>query len=128
MEEIRKRILVVDDEPGILKILRIKLKTQGYDVVITTSGTEAINLVKTEPLDIMLLDIVMSDVNGLQVLETVRAFSDIPVIAFTANPQMAETAMQMGAVGSIAKPFDAEQLVKKIKSILDGDKKKPGSN
>jgi DNA-binding NtrC family response regulator len=117
---VAKRVLLVDDEPGILKVLSIQLKLKGYGVISTNSGAEAIEMVRTQGPDAVLLDILMPGVTGLDVLDSIREFSQVPVIVFTANPKMAEMAMKMGAVDSVSKPFNADQLAEKIKNVLDG--------
>ena len=114
----RKRVLVVDDEPGIGNFLRVKLRLAGYDIITTTSGAEAIDLVRTQQPDVMLLDILMPDVTGMDVLERVRTFSQVPVIVFTGRPDIASFASKLGANDYIAKPFDPDQLVEKIRSVL----------
>ena len=116
--EIKKRILVVDDEPGIGKMLRIKLSLEGYDVSTTTSGAEAIELVKERPPDIMLLDVLMPDVTGMDVVDSVRTFSQVPIIIFTARPEIAKFALKLGANDYIAKPFDPDLLLGKIRLLL----------
>ncbi len=117
--EIKKRVLVVDDEPGIGNILRIKLRLHGYDVITTTSGADAIEIIRTGQPDIVLLDILMPNVSGMDVLEQVRKFSAVPIIVFTARREIVESALQCGANDSISKPFDPDQVVDKIGAVLD---------
>ena len=114
----KKSILVVDDEPRIGKILSIKLRLYGYEVITTTSGAEAIELVRTQEPDIVLLDMLLPDVAGLEVLERVRGFSQVPIVVFTAKPDIIQSAVKLGANDSITKPFDPDQVVKKIGIIL----------
>lgn len=114
----RKRVLVVDDEPGIGNILRIKLRLHGYEVITTTSGAEAIEIIRKQEPDIVLLDILMPDVTGMDVLNRVRIFSDVPIVVFTAKLDIVQSAMKLGANDSIAKPFDPDQVVKKIEAVL----------
>jgi two-component system KDP operon response regulator KdpE len=121
--EHKKRVLVVDDEPGIGYVLEIKLRLSGYDVVTTTSGAEAIKLIREQEPDVVLLDIVMPDVTGFDVMESVRKFSKVPIIVFTARHDIAETALKNGANDYIAKPFYPNQMVEKIESVLNGHKK-----
>jgi len=118
MMEQKKRVLVVDDEPGIGRVLHIKLGLSGYEVVITTSGTEAIELVRTQEPDIILLDILMPGVTGMDVIHQVRTFSQIPIIIFTGRPDMAQFAVNLGANDYIAKPFNPDLLVEKIGIVL----------
>ena len=114
-----KLVLVVDDEPGIGNFLRIKLRLHGYEVITTESGAEAIDIVRSQKPDIVLLDILMPDVTGMDVLERVRTFSQVPIIVFTGRPDIAKFALRFGANDHIAKPFDPDQLVSKIDSVLN---------
>lgn len=117
-----KCVLVVDDEPGILRVLSIQLRLHGYDAVTTLSGTEAVELVRTREPDIVLLDILLPDMNGFEVLEKVRGFSQVPVIVFSASQSAVALAPMVGATASISKPFNPDQLLGKIKSVLEGHK------
>jgi len=116
--ETRKRVLVVDDEPRIGKVLRIKLGLSGYDVITTTRGAEAIEVVRTREPDIMLLDILVPDINGMDVLERIRAFSQVPVIVFTGRTDIVQQALKLGANDCITKPFNPDLLVDKIRLVL----------
>jgi len=120
----KKSILVVDDEPRIGKILSIKLRLYGYEVITTTSGAEAIELIRKQEPDIVLLDMLLPDVAGLEVLGRVRAFSQVPIVVFTAKPDIIQSAMKLGANDSITKPFDPDQVVKKIGMILGSTNRK----
>jgi two-component system KDP operon response regulator KdpE len=115
----KKRILIVDDEPGIGTVLRVEFSVSGYDVSTTTSGAEAIDLVRTQEPDIVLLDALMPDVSGIDVLKEVRAFSQVPVIIFTGHEDMVKAALRLGANDFISKPFDHELLMEKVASILN---------
>jgi two-component system KDP operon response regulator KdpE len=123
----KKRILVVDDEPGIVKILGITLRLHGYEFVGTTSGAEAVELARSRDPDVMLLDILMPGMNGMEVLEKVRAFSKVPVIVFTARPDITQIAMKMGADAFVSKPFDPDQMLEKIRAVLSGNGKGPAT-
>jgi DNA-binding response OmpR family regulator len=114
-----RRILIVDDEPQIGKIFSLKLKLCGYDTQSTTSGAEAIELVRNQSFDLVLLDILMPDVTGLDVLDAVRQFSQIPIIIFTARVDIFEIAKRYGANDYISKPLNPENLVKKIRALLE---------
>ncbi len=115
----KKRVLVVDDEPRILRFVSMSLGLAGFDIITTTSGEESLQLVQTEKPDIMLLDILMAPVSGFDVLDRLRKFSQVPVIVFTARPEIADIALKEGASGYIMKPFKPDELVKKIRDILD---------
>ena len=116
---VKKRILIVDDEPGIGKVLRIEFSLSGYDVTTTTSGAEAIELIRNQEPDIVLLDILMPDVTGMDVLSEVRTFSRVPIIVFTGHAEMGCAALKIGASDYITKPFNHELLMDKVKSALN---------
>jgi DNA-binding response OmpR family regulator len=120
MSELRKTrcVLVVDDQPKVLKFIEIDLKLRGFEVISTTSGQEAIELVRSAEPDIILLDIIMPEMDGFQVLEELRSFTQLPVIAFSANPGNRDRAMLLGANDFITKPFDPDEVTRKIETIL----------
>jgi len=109
---------VVDDEPRILRLVRTSLSLAGYDVLTTTSGEEAINLVQSEVPDVVLLDVVMDSVDGLTVLKKLRSFSQIPVLLFTARTYSADQVRDLGANGIVSKPFHPDELVKTIEAVM----------
>ena len=115
---LKKHILIVDDEPQIGIIFGLKLKLAGYEVVTTCSGAEAIELVRKQDFDVVLLDVLMPDVTGMDVLESVRGFSQIPVILFTARPDLFEIAKRIGANDYISKPINPDLLIAKIENVL----------
>ncbi|MBI2830475.1 MAG: response regulator [Chloroflexi bacterium] len=121
---VAKKVLVVDDEPGIVNVLRIKLGLSGYDVITTTSGADAIEVIRTQQPDIVLLDILMPGLTGMDVLERVRTFSLVPIIVFTAKLDVIQPAMKLGANDFIRKPFDPDQMVRKIEAVLRGGGRK----
>jgi DNA-binding response OmpR family regulator len=121
-----KRVLVVDDEPGILRFTSAGLALAGCEVATTTSGEEALRLVKANEPDVVILDVLMVPMTGFDVLDRLRTFSQVPVIVFTARSFIAEQALKLGANGHIAKPFRPEELVKKIKEVLEGYSRSTG--
>jgi two-component system KDP operon response regulator KdpE len=114
----KKRILVVDDHPKVLKFIEIGLKLLGFEVFCTDSGEQALNLVKTAKPDVMLLDIFMPGKNGFEVLRELRTTSRIPVIAFSASPDNQDPALRAGANDFIHKPFNPEEIARKINALL----------
>ncbi len=120
----KMRVLVVDDEPGVLHLVQECLCPE-YDVITTDSGEEAITLVKTSKPDIVLLDLLMVPLTGFEVLERLRAFSQIPVIVFTARADIGNRALAEGANGFIPKPFRINELLETIRKTLD--KKETGA-
>jgi DNA-binding response OmpR family regulator len=119
MVDTKKKILIVDDERAILKVLSIKLKISGYDVTTALSGEEALELVNSAKPDIMLLDVIMPGVDGFEVLQKLRPTYQVPVIVLSVRPENAQKALSLGANDFIAKPLDVDDLVKRIEILLD---------
>ena len=115
----KKRILIVDDEPQIGKIFGLKLKLAGFDVLTTTNGADGIEIIRNDKPDIVLLDILMPGITGFEVLERVRKFSGVPIVVFTARPEITRMAIQLGANDSITKPIDPDRLVEKLSQLID---------
>ncbi len=113
-----RKVLVVDDEPGILKFISIGLKSFGYQVVTSLSGQEALKLVESEKPDVMLLDVLMPGMDGTEVLRSLRSFSKLPVIVFSAKSAFGDQVCELGANDFVAKPFTPEILVRKINAVL----------
>lgn len=118
---------MVDDEPGILRFVSASLSLHGYEVIATSDGEEALGLARSGKPDIVLLDILMSPMSGLEVLDRLREFSGVPVIVFTARSFIADEAIKLGANGFISKPFKPDELEKKIRETLTNHKGKGGS-
>lgn len=113
------RVLVVDDQPMVLKFIAIDLKLHGYDVIAVSSGEEALELVKSANPDIMLLDIIMPGIDGFEVLRQLRSFSRIPVITFSASASNYHDAIRLGANDFITKPFQPEEMEKRIAALIN---------
>ncbi len=111
-------VLVVDDHPKVLRFIEIDLKLNGYDVITTGSGEEALELVKSTGPDIMLLDIIMPGMDGFEVLKKLRGFTQLPVIAFSASATNYHDAMLLGASDFITKPFEPDEMVRRIVALL----------
>jgi two-component system alkaline phosphatase synthesis response regulator PhoP len=113
-----KRILVVDDEPDLLKVAAFRLKKSGYEVLIATDGQLALDLLKTNTPDLILLDLVLPKVNGEQVLNMIKddeRLQNIPVILFTAS---VERIKKMAADDYLIKPFETKDLLEKVKKFI----------
>jgi two-component system KDP operon response regulator KdpE len=111
-------VLVVDDHAKVLRFIEIDLRLRGFDVMTTSSGNEALELVKSAKPDIMLLDIIMPGIDGFEVLRKLRDFTQLPVIAFSASPGNYEEAMRLGANDFVPKPFQPDEMVRRIKTLL----------
>jgi two-component system KDP operon response regulator KdpE len=118
MAKAKKKILLVDDERALLRVLSIKLRIAGYDVVATPNGEEALALINSACPDMMLLDVIMPGMDGFEVLQKLRAVSELPVIVFSARTENAQKALNLGANYFLAKPFDVDEMVKRIEGLL----------
>jgi len=114
-----KRVLIVDDEPRILRFVSISLVAHGYEVMTATSGLGALELITSQQPDIMLLDMVIPQMSGLEVLQKLRSFSRLPVIAFSANSSLSQKALEMGADDFLDKPFMPDELLRRMEAILE---------
>jgi len=118
--EIKKKlVLVVDDEPGVLTFIEIDLKIRGFNVLTAVSGDKALELVTSKKPDILLLDMIMPGIDGFDLLNKLRAFTDLPVIAFSASPGNQDPAMLAGANDFMHKPFDPDVMAQKITMLLE---------
>jgi len=118
------RIMVVDDEPDIVKIVRISFELANYGVIECNSGEECLEKLKTEKPDIILLDIMMPGLSGYETCREIRknsAFKNTKIVMLTAKGQKgdAEEGLQSGADDYIIKPFDPYELIEQVKEILD---------
>jgi len=112
-------VLIVDDEPKVLRFIEIYLKLNGFESIKATSGEEAIELVRSREPHIILLDIVMPGMGGLEMLRQLRAFSPIPVVAFSASADNHDNAIRLGADDFMTKPFNPDEMIGKIRALLN---------
>jgi DNA-binding response OmpR family regulator len=94
------------------------LRLHGFEVITTTSGKEALDLVKSAKPDIVLLDVIMPGIDGFQVLKELRTLTDLPVMVFSASPDNRDSAIDAGANDFMPKPFDVNEMVKRIERLL----------
>jgi len=119
-----ERILIVDDDPLLCNLLRMALGREGFETVETYSGDDALKYLNDQDVDLILLDIMMADVNGFDVLRRLKAdtrLAEIPVIFLTARVDAIsqQTGMDIGAVEYLTKPITPEVLIERIQSVLD---------
>ena len=121
-----QKIILIDDDQNILTSLEMVLKSAGFAIKAFTDGLEAINYMRDNGAEIVLLDIKMPRIDGLEVFTTVRKFSNIPIIFLTSkDSEMDELiGLRIGADDYIRKPFSHKLLVERIKSILRRSTKK----
>ena len=115
-----KRVLVVDDEKLIVKGLRFSLEQDGYEVDCAYDGGEAFSLVRQNAYDVILLDVMLPVMSGYEVCQSIREFSDVPVIMLTAKSDDIDKIMglEYGADDYITKPFNILEVKARIKAIM----------
>ena len=123
----KKTIMVVDDNPDIITIVKTILEGKGYGVLSASSGPELLNMLKTQKPDLIILDIMMPEMDGLEVLTRLKGMSDttsIPIILLTAKVQYEDVlgGYKLGADYYITKPFTSTQLVNGINLLLGESK------
>jgi DNA-binding response OmpR family regulator len=113
------RILVVDDEVRILNFLSSKLKASGYEVLTASNGLEGMEQAQAQEPDLIVLDLLMPKMDGLEMLKQLRSFSAVPVIILTAKGAEADRikGLQLGADDYLPKPFNPDELVARIEAI-----------
>ena len=115
-----KKILIVDDEPQIVEICRDYLKAAGYDTVTASNGAQAVALARRDKPDLIVLDLMMPEMNGLDVTREIRHESDVPIIMLTALVEETDKliGLELGADDYITKPFSPRELVARIRVVL----------
>ena len=115
-----QRILVVDDEPHIVELVRYNLVQEGYDVATAGDGETALTRVRTERPDLIILDIMLPGVDGLEVCRRLRTESSVPIIMLTAKGGELErvVGLEIGADDYVTKPFSPRELVARVRAVL----------
>lgn len=114
------RVLIVEDEEKIARFIELELKHEGYDVEIASDGRSGLDQAESGDFNLILLDIMLPGLSGLEVLRRLRRESDVPVIMLTARDQVMDkvSGLDMGADDYITKPFQIEELLARIRSSL----------
>ncbi|MFQ5527406.1 MAG: response regulator [Thermoanaerobaculia bacterium] len=119
----RQRIVVVEDEPDIVEILRYNLEREGYSVDVFTRGDEALEAVRRDPPDLLLLDLMLPGMDGLEITRILKrddATARIPLIMLTAKNEEIDriVGLELGADDYLAKPFSPREVVLRVKAVL----------
>jgi two-component system alkaline phosphatase synthesis response regulator PhoP len=119
----KEKILVVDDEEDILELLKYNLSREGYQVLCTTSGEKTLNLVKTETPDLIVLDLMLPGMDGLEVARQLKEnppTKNVPIVMLTAKGEEADivTGLELGADDYITKPFSPRILLARVRAVL----------
>lgn len=115
-----RKILVVDDEERMVRFIRLNLEHDGFKVIDAFNGTQAINKVRSSLPDLILLDVMMPDIDGFEVLRIIRETSTIPVIMLTAKGEEDDRVrgLELGADDYVTKPFSPRELVSRVRAVL----------
>lgn len=115
-----QRILVVDDEPHIRELLALYLGREGYDVIEASSGEEALRHAASGTAALVVLDVMLPGIDGLQVCQQIRRVSDVPVVLLTARTSDIDkiAGLRLGADDYITKPFNPEELMARVGAVL----------
>ena len=115
-----KRILIIDDEPLIVESVSYNLKQEGYEVIAAGDGLAGLKLAESETVDLILLDLMLPGMNGLEVCRAIRQKSEVPIIMLTAKEGEVDQVLglELGADDYLVKPFSPRELVARVRAIL----------
>jgi DNA-binding response OmpR family regulator len=124
------RILVVDDEPAVTDLLAYNLRKAHYDVLIAVDGREALRLAHAGAPDLIVLDVMLPELDGLDVCREIRRTSQVPIIMLTAHGEEVDrvVGLELGADDYVAKPFSVRELLARIKAVLRRSSSTPGES
>jgi two-component system KDP operon response regulator KdpE len=116
----QRKILIVDDEPGLRELVRINLEHEGYGVVQAENGSQGLSVLQEQHPDLVIMDVMMPDMDGWEACRRLRTFSQVPVLMLTAKVQSKDivTGLDSGADDYLTKPFNMDELVARIRALL----------
>jgi DNA-binding response OmpR family regulator len=116
----RPTVLVVDDEPTVTEVVSIYLRRAGYEVMVASDGQMALDFLEREPPALVVLDLMLPEVDGLEITRWLRARGDTPIIMLTARRGEADRilGLELGADDYVVKPFSPQELVSRVKAVL----------
>jgi two-component system phosphate regulon response regulator PhoB len=119
----KEQILVVDDEEDILELVKYNLTREGYQVIGTTSGEKTLQIARSQPLDLIVLDLMLPEMDGLEVTKILKndtGTKDIPIVMLTAKGEEADivTGLELGADDYITKPFSPRILIARVRAVI----------
>ncbi len=124
------KILVVDDEPPITKVLSYNLKRANYEVFVASDGEQALALARREQPDLIILDLMLPGLDGLEVCRILRRERDVPIIMLTARDEEVDrvVGLELGADDYVVKPFSVRELLARVKNVLRRTAPHPSAN
>src|SRR5215475_1757330 len=113
------RVLVVDDEPQIVRALQINLKARGYEVHVADSGSAALRVAAQHPPDLVILDLGLPDLDGVEVIRGLRGWSEAPIVVLSGRTDSADKveALDAGADDYLTKPFGIDELLARMRAV-----------
>ena len=119
-QEIGIRVLVVDDDPSLLRALTVSLGARGYDIAAASSGEEGLDKVAHWHPDVVLLDLGLPGIDGIEVIRGVRGWSEVPIIVLSARHQSTSKveALDLGADDYVTKPFGMDELLARLRAAM----------
>lgn len=117
---IRDKIIIVEDDPGISKYLQAALRSHGYDILLAPDGKTALEMIASHCPDVLLLDLGLPDMDGSEIIRSVRTWSRMPIIIISARSAEIDkaAALDMGADDYLTKPFGTVELLARIRTAL----------
>ncbi len=114
------RILIVDDDPGIIKLLRASFREMDYDILVATDGTEALQMIKKETPDIIITGMTLPKIDGIELCRQLRQWSQTPVIMLSGDDSTEQKVkcLDLGVDDYIIKPFNLEELIARVRALL----------
>jgi two-component system KDP operon response regulator KdpE len=116
----QRKILIVDDEPGLRELVRINLEHEGFGVIQAENGVEGLNMVREAHPDLVILDVMMPEMDGWEACQKLREFSQVPVLMLTARVQSQDivAGLNSGADDYLLKPFNMDELMARVRALL----------
>ncbi len=114
------RVLVVEDEPGLADSVKYSLEAEGFDVLVASTGLEGMEYSRVHEPDLVLLDLMLPEMSGLDVCRQIRSFSDVPIVMLTAKDSEADkvAGLELGADDYVTKPFSMRELIARVRAHL----------